>query len=201
MTHDDPRKNVRTLGLLLHFGGLFAVTLVILLVLTCVVFPLRRKGEAFQRQITELHAQQREAPALRDERASLQRSVLLARNRIDVLLDGVPGQTDDAEIFARISALAEGATVRVRQFQPSPIMQREEYSELAVRFAGEGSYEGLCRFLQSIDTHLRHAVVIGLQLNSSGVEGRCQIEMDLVVYFNEGQTITSEDQGAPREQA
>jgi Tfp pilus assembly protein PilO len=89
----------------------------------------------------------------------------------------------EAEFLAQLAQLARTYDLRVAHYQPGVVTRRADYSEVQIELQGEGTYEGLSRFVDQIPHLPRLSSVTEMEIQSQPEKPMYSFHLKFSVYF------------------
>jgi type IV pilus assembly protein PilO len=127
---------------------------------------LRGDLAAKQQEILKGRAAQQQLPRFREEVQALERE-------LDKLLSILPTRRKTADLLRRIRSLAEEGNLTLKRFTPSPLAEKDFYSEFPIEVEVDGTYHSLALFFDEIGRYSRIVNIEKLEieaLQSKGVQ-------------------------------
>ncbi|EMI21468.1 hypothetical protein RMSM_01612 [Rhodopirellula maiorica SM1] len=134
---------------MLHGGGIAGV-LVILILMVMVRQELQAtrmqndvvqaESVALLQQSDDIHASHRETEL----------QVQTTATRVSEFKTKIPAKAGEINFLSELSELAKASQFQIRDFRPGAVVSESLHHEMDIRFVGEGSYAGFCRFLDGL---------------------------------------------------
>lgn len=114
---------------------------------------------AKQQKILEGRAAQQQLPRFREEVQQLELE-------LDKLLRILPTRRKTADLLRRIRSLAEEGNLTLKRFTPSPLSEKDFYSEFPIEVEVDGTYHNLALFFDSIGRYSRIVNIEKLRISA-----------------------------------
>ncbi|MCP4787262.1 MAG: type 4a pilus biogenesis protein PilO [Fuerstiella sp.] len=107
-------------------------------------------------------------------------------NRLDKVTALIPHNPEESLFLAQLSMLADDSTLTIQNFRPGRPEENDRVQRIRVQLTGEGSYEGICKFLDGLRSLPRLTHVSKLQIDPITVSGTYPLDMELSIFFAAG---------------
>lgn len=175
----------------LHLGGLLIAMTGCSVMLLAVIIPLSQDDaevvarEQALRKILDLE------PAVTSENERLTQVLAEADIKIQSLLDRIPNVARESDFLGQVTTLAKDVEVEIMNYLPGNIRETEEYNEMSLSITSQGSYDGICNFLNRMHSLPRLSRTSKLSL-APVVNGKTySLNMTLTIFFSPTSELAS----------
>ncbi len=175
----------------LHLGGLLIAAAGCGLMLKAVVIPLTQENADVVSQEQDLRkVLDLESTVIR-ENQRLNKVLDEADQKIQSLLDRIPNVARESDFLGQITTLAKDVGVEIIDYHPGTISEKEEYHEMSLSMTSQGSYEGVCNFLNRLHSlpRLSRANKLSILPVADGLT--YSLDMTLTIYFSPTSALAS----------
>lgn len=176
-------KKLGTWSWLFHCAGLSVAIAECAVILVLVIWPIDNRHAEVQRKTVDLRRILDRELDVRHEHQRLSQSLSAADEKIDGLLNRIPNLPREADFLGQITTLAREVGLEIVDYRPGGTTERGEYQEMIVTLSSEGSYSGLCSFLQRIHHLPRLSRVNELKISPRQDGQTYSLNMTLAIYF------------------
>ncbi len=103
----------------------------------------------------------------------------------------IPDQPHEAEFLNDVARLAQQHSIQIRDFRRLNADAGNEYSQVTINLAIEGTYGGLCRFFESLAGMPRVMAIQRLELKAIGEQTVYPVNLTIVLYFGGTSSATA----------
>jgi len=103
--------------------------------------------------------------------------------RLDEVTALIPHNPEESLFLAQLSMLADDSALTIKNFRPGPPEENDRVQRIRVRLTGDGSYEGVCAFLDGLRSLSRLTNVSRLEISPLTVAGTYPFNMELSIFF------------------
>lgn len=192
---DSILKRYALLSSVFHLVGLSVAVGICWLAVVFLLRPIeveRKKSIAEAEGVEEI-LQDEQSVTLRNQ--SLKRSLQEVDTRITRLLERIPNVPKEADYLGQVTALAKDVGLEIVDYRPASIQEHDEYHEMTVSLLSEGSYTGLCHFLNQISALPRLSRINELIITPRG-KGTYSVETKLTIFFAPSTQLATQKGGA-----
>ena len=168
---------------LFHLGGLSIAGVACAAVLFLVIRPIDKRHAAVLRKQAQLKQVLDLEDHIRNENDRLVRTLSMADQKIERLLDRVPSVPREADFLGQITTLAREVGLQIVDYRPGGTLAKDEYQEMTVSLASEGSYPAICSFLKRIHDLPRLSRIRQLTISPRREGETYGMDMELTIYF------------------
>jgi Tfp pilus assembly protein PilO len=178
----DPNHKLRVLSWSMNGLGAAVACAIVLAAELAGYRPLDAQLAASSRQTGELEAVLRDGDNIRTEHARLEKELAAARVQSAELIQRIPDQPQEADFLAQLSQLADGSSLKIRDYRPGVITPKTSYATMRVDLICEGDYASLCKFLDGLAGLPRHSTLVHIEVDSAPQKDLYWVELSLELY-------------------
>lgn len=139
----------RSYNLMLHGVGIAGV-LLILALLMFVRHELQAKRSQNDAAQSESLALLRKSKDIHAAHQNTELRVRTTETLVSQFKTKIPAKAGEIDFLSELSELAKASQFQIRDFRPGAVVNESLHREMDIRFVGEGSYSGFCRFLDGL---------------------------------------------------
>jgi Tfp pilus assembly protein PilO len=96
----------------------------------------------------------------------------------------IPDAPQEADFLAQLAAAADKSHIEIRDYRPAGVSHKQRHSELVIHVSANGTYTGLCQFLEHIENlpRLCHVTALDVDAEKAATEPY-SIILTLRVFF------------------
>jgi len=173
----------RRFGRLLHYAGLLATVVCATAGYTVLHAPTSRAISDTSLRIEELLLSVQNAPIIREHHRKVSETLHGVTERIAQVQRRVPRDADAGEFLKEISQIAGAEHLAIKDFQPEKPLNKSGYAEMQVTLKGQGSFAGVCTFINRLNALTRLSKVKDLRLTAADGATDYPMTATLVIYF------------------
>ncbi|MCA9039802.1 MAG: type 4a pilus biogenesis protein PilO [Planctomycetaceae bacterium] len=150
MKTSTDRNHLKWIDLGIH------IACVVVLILTGMI-AYRFGYKQLETHKTELDAERQELFVLLNSKEEIAAAHQVVHEELSVqqqklvdLLKRMPERPHEVDFLTQITGLARDASVRIQDYQPQQLSSGGEYRELQIKLNAQGSYVGICQFLNDM---------------------------------------------------
>jgi Tfp pilus assembly protein PilO len=176
-------NETRQFGRVLHYAGLVVTALFALVGYSLLYVPTMQAIGDTAIRIEEVLLSVQNAPIIRDQHQKVSATLEDVTTRIAEVQRRVPREADAGTFLKELTQLASGDQIAIRDFQPEQPMLKSGYAELAVTLKGEGSFAGICTFVDRLNKLTRLSKVKDLKVSATEDSADYPMTATLLIYF------------------
>lgn len=173
----------RRFGRVLHYAGLLAVVMCATAVYSLLHAPTRQRIAETHNRIEEVLLSVQNAPLIRQQHQKASATLQYVTWRIAAVQRRVPREADAGTFLKEIAQIAAAEGLTIKDFQPEPPFAKGGYAELAVTVKGQGSFAGICSFLDQLSKLKRLSKVKDLTVSAAEEATDYPMTATLLIYF------------------
>jgi Tfp pilus assembly protein PilO len=173
----------RRFGRVLHYAGLLITMLCGTVMYSLLHAPTIQAMAETSIRIEEVLLSVQNAPLIREQHQRASATLDDVTARIADVQRRVPGEADAGSFLKEVTQIASAEQIAIKDFQPEKPALKSGYAELAVTLKGQGSFAGICTFVDRLSKLKRLSKVKDLRV--SAAEGTTDYPMTatLIIYF------------------
>ncbi len=176
-------ENTRRFGRLLHYAGVLATVVCATIAYSCLHVPALREIDEASAKIDELMASVRNGPITRQYHRITTEKLKEVTTRISNLQRRVPSEANAGSFLKQVSELASKGHLTIKDFHPEKPEAKTGYTEMQVTLRGQGSFGGVCEFIDQLAKLTRLSKIKDLSLSVADNEAEYPMAATLVIYF------------------
>ena len=184
MRTNDPIKSHGRFAWILHGFGLLGVVCAVAIAYFIFFRPMDGQRQSFAERTTKLEKLLSTADQVRTDHRRRRVSLTKVQLRAEALARRVTAQPREDEFLRQVATAAKSTGVSLKTFNPGPHQDKNGYSQMTIDLSGQGSYAGICGFLDDVDHLPRLSKVSQLTVSPSEAEESYPFTLTLVVYYN-----------------
>ncbi len=177
------RQQLKTLGSLLHAAALSTLALAGLAFYLWLYVPRSHEIAQLQTRITALQQQLRGSAKIRGQFATLTASRAEQRQTAEDVRRRVPDEPREAEFLEQISDAILPDEFVINDYTRGPVTKADGCRQLDIQLRCDGTYAGICRFLDRLDRMQRITRVVALDLGTQMTQQRYPLSITVRLYF------------------
>jgi Tfp pilus assembly protein PilO len=173
----------RRFGRVLHYAGVLATVLCATAMYSLLHAPTTQAAAETSIRIEEVLLSVQNAPLIREQHQKVSATLEDVTGRIADVQRRVPREADAGAFLKEVTRIASAEQIAIKDFQPEQPALKSGYAELAVTLKGQGSFAGICTFVDRLNKLKRLSKVKDLRV--SAAEGTTDYPMTatLLIYF------------------
>jgi Tfp pilus assembly protein PilO len=176
-------KETRRFGRVLHYAGLLATVLCATACYSLLHAPTMHAKADTSSRIQEVLLSVQNAPLIREQHQKAAATLAEVTSRITEVQRRVPREADSGAFLKEVTQIAAAEQVTIRDFQPEQPALKSGYAELAVTLNAEGSFAGICTFIDRLNKLERLSKVKDLKVSATEDETDYPMTATLLIYF------------------
>ena len=148
---DSTRKILTSLGWLLHAGGLL-LTAAIFAIALIAYQSLDRDRDRLARQVSATSRFLDTDDEIQFDHRDLNQRLSVMEGRLADLMNRIPVARNESDFLAQLAELARQYELKIQNYRPGVVFEKEKHSEMEIRLSAEGSYQSCCRFLEGLES-------------------------------------------------
>jgi Tfp pilus assembly protein PilO len=190
----DPET--RRFGRLLHYAGLLITVVTTAVGYSYLHVPAVREIAETSARIDDLLLSVQNARAMREQHRIESEKLNNVTQRIANLQRRVPREANHGEFLTEVSKLASSGLLSIKDFQPGKPEAKAGYSEMQVTLRGQGTFGGICAFLDRLTKLTRLSKLKDLTVSATDDGSQYPMTATLVIYFGlRGKDATTAQEG------
>jgi Tfp pilus assembly protein PilO len=173
----------RRFGRVLHYAGLLATVACATAGYSLLHAPTIEAVSETSVRIEEVLLSVQNAPIIREQHKKVSKTLEDVTTRIAEVQRRVPREADAGAFLKEVTQIAAAEMLVIKDFQPGQPELKNGYAEMAVTLKGQGSFAGICTFVDQLGKLKRLSKVKDLTV--SAAEGATDYPMTatLLIYF------------------
>jgi Tfp pilus assembly protein PilO len=176
-------NETRRFGRVLHYAGLGVTALFALAGYSLLYVPTMHAIGDTAIRMEEVLLSVQNAPIIREQHQKVSATLEDVTSRIAEVQRRVPREADAGSFLKELTQLAGTDQIAIRDFQPAQPMLKSGYAELAVTLKGEGSFAGICTFVDRLNKLKRLSKVKDLKVSATEDSADYPMTATLLIYF------------------
>ena len=187
---NSTQNRLASLGWLLHAGGLL-LTAAIFAIAFFAYQSFDRDCDRLARQILATSRFLNTDDEIRFNHRDLNQRLSVMEGRLTDLMTRIPAARNESDFLAQLAELARQHKLKIQNYRPGVVFEKEKHREMEIRLTAEGSYQSCCRFLAGLESLPRLCRITHLNISVPDDAEIYPIEMTLRIYFAPLQQTTS----------
>ena len=189
---NSTQKRLTPLGWLLHACGLLLAAAIFAIALIA-YRSLDRDCDRLARQVSATSRFLNTGDEIHFDHRNLNQRLSEMEGRLTDLMTRIPAARNESDFLAQLAELAHQCKLKIQNYRPGVVFEKEKYSEMAIRLSAEGSYQSCCRFLAGLESLPRLCRITHLNISASDNAEIYPIELTLRIYFAPLQQTTTQE--------
>ena len=189
---NSTQKRLASLGWWLHAGGLL-LTAAIFAIALIAYQSFDRDRDRLDRQISAMSRFLNTGDEIHFDHRDLNQRLSVMEGRLTDLMTRIPAARNESDFLAQLTELAHQYKLKIQNYRPGVVFEKEKYSEMEIKLSAEGSYQSCCRFLAGLESLPRLCRITHLNISAPDDAEIYPIEMTLRIYFAPLQQTTSQE--------
>jgi len=173
----------RRFGRLLHYTGILVAVICATAGYSLLHAPTRHAINETSVRIEEVLLSVQNAPIIRDQHQKVTETLTAVTSRIADIQRRVPKDADAGAFLKQVTQIANDEKLAIKDFQPEKPVAKTGYAEMAVTLKGEGSFAGICTFIDRLHKLQRLSKVKDLSVSAVDSETDYPMTATLLIYF------------------
>jgi Tfp pilus assembly protein PilO len=173
----------RRFGRVLHYAGLAVTALCAAAGYSLLHVPTMHAIGETSLRIEEVLLSVQNAPIIREQHQKVSTTLEDVTSRIAEVQRRVPREADAGTFLKEITQLASTDQIAIKDFQPAQPTLKSGYAELLVTLKGQGSFAGICTFVDRLNKLKRLSKVKDLKVSAVDDSTDYPMTATLVIYF------------------
>ena len=189
-------NETRRFGRVLHYAGLVVTALCAATGYSLLHMPTMHAIGETSIRIEEVLLSVQNAPIIREQHQKVSATLQDVTSRIAEVQRRVPREADAGTFLKQITQIASADQIAIKDFQPEQPSLKSGYVELAVTLKGQGSFAGICTFVDHLNKLKRLSKVKDLKVSAADDSTDYPMTATLLIYFalqNENTKPAQED--------
>ncbi|HEX3598547.1 MAG TPA: type 4a pilus biogenesis protein PilO [Lacipirellulaceae bacterium] len=176
-------EETRRFGRLLHYAGVLITVVCASTAYSFLHAPALNRIAETSAQIDELLQSVKNATVIREQHRIVSAKLQEVTTRIANVQRRVPQNADAGEFLDQLSHVAKDEQLAIKEFHPEKQEAKNGYAEMQVTLKGEGSFKGICAFMDRLNKLARLSKVKDLLLMTDDSGSEYPLSATLVIYF------------------
>jgi len=177
------RQPIQTIGSLLHATGLGCALLAAVVFYGAIYAPRANAIDRLNEEIAGVQLRLHGANTIRQQYSQLIAQRKQQRQLAEEVRQRVPDAPQEAEFLEVISKGTPPEDFVITDYSRGQAIQADGCRQVDIQLQCNGTYAGICRFLDQLDNMPRITHVVGLELKSQMVEQRYPLTITVRLYF------------------
>ena len=173
----------RRFGRILHYAGVLVTALCAVAGYSLLHVPTMHAIAETSIRIEEVLLSVQNAPIIREQHQKVSATLHDVTSRIAEVQRRVPREADAGSFLKEITQIASADQIAIKDFQPAQPMLKSGYAELAVTLKGQGSFAGICTFVDRLNKLKRLSKVKDLKVSATEDSTDYPMTATLLIYF------------------
>jgi Tfp pilus assembly protein PilO len=173
----------RRFGRVLHYAGLLVTLLCATAMYSWLHKPTMHAIAETSIRIEEVLLSVQNAPLIRDQHEKASATLDDVTARIADVQRRVPSEADAGSFLKEVTKIASDEAIAIKDFQPEKPALKGGYAELAVTLKGQGSFAGICTFVDRLNKLKRLSKVKDLRVSAADGTTDYPMTATLLIYF------------------
>jgi Tfp pilus assembly protein PilO len=173
----------RRFGRVLHYAGVLATALCATAGYSLLHVPTMHAIAETSLRIEEVLLSVQNAPIIREQHQKVSATLEDVTSRIAEVQRRVPREADAGVFLKEITQIAGAEQLAIKDFQPEQPSLKSGYAELAVTVKGQGSFAGICTFVDRLNKLKRLSKVKDLTVSAAEDSTDYPMTATLLIYF------------------
>jgi Tfp pilus assembly protein PilO len=192
MLQREPDQYLRTLTQGLNIAGALVTASLVMAGGWLVLGSLTGDTAQTAARLEALHALLGDEGRLRAEHAKFRQQLDKAKQDEAAIQKRIPSEPQEAVFLAQVSQAADTVELQIKDYRPGVISPGKTWSTLRVELTCEGSYLGICTFLDSLQDLPRYSTVARLEIDPGTTAEHYLAKLCLELYFfNDGHKLAA----------
>ena len=188
---NSAQKRLAPLGWSLQVGGLL-LTVAIFATALFAYQSLDRDCGRLARQVAATSRFFNTGDEIHSDHRDLNQRLSVMEGQLTDLMARIPAARNESDFLAQLAELAHQYELKIRNYRPGVVFEKEKHSEMEIRLSAEDSYQSCCRFLAGLESLSRLCRITHLNISVPDDAEIYPIEMTLRIYFAPLQQTTSQ---------
>jgi Tfp pilus assembly protein PilO len=176
-------NETRRFGRILHYAGLLVTALCAVAGYSLLHVPTMHAISETSIRIEEVLLSVQNAPIIREQHQKVSATLQDVTSRIAEVQRRVPREADAGSFLKEITQIASADQIAIKDFHPEQPMLKSGYAELAVTLKGQGSFAGICTFVDHLNQLKRLSKVKDLKVSATEDSTDYPMTATLLIYF------------------
>ena len=185
------QRELDMFGSLLHVAGVLGTIALMALMAGVVVATVDHSRAGYEAGAARFERLLVAAPRVRANHRRLVDELKTLRRRKEELRRRITDGAREGEFLRQVSETADRVSLRLREFRPGQISRNGQYGTMRIDLICEGSYVGICRFLEQLDQLPRLATVNRVEVTAPLHDEVYPFMVTLEIYFADDGPIAS----------
>ncbi len=183
MLHREPNQDLRTLTRGLNIAGAMVSAILVMAGLWLLLGPLISNTARTAERLVGLHAMLRDEGQLRAKHTMRRQHLDQAQQDEAAIQKRIPPEPQEAVFLAQVSQAADEVGLQIKDYRPGVMSAGKTWSTLRVELTCEGSYLGVCAFLDSLRELPRYSTIARLEIDPGTSVEHYVAKLSLELYF------------------
>ena len=179
--------NLQWVGRFFHLLGLAATLGTVAVAVEWVYLPMEAQSAKLTAECHDESAFLRTAEQIGQRNSRLKQELSDLESQLARLNEKIPDTPQEADFLAQLAAAADKTHIELLDYRPAGVSHKQRHSELVIQVSANGTYAGLCQFLDHIEKLPRLCHVTALNVDAEKTVAKTySFKMTLRVFFAPG---------------